>query len=447
MREDEYTEFKKTTGELNEGMVSISSILNKHRRGTLYFGFKNDGTPQKFIITDATIRDVSRKIFEAIKPQIFPTVITEEIDGIEVIKVEFAGSDVPYSAFGKYYIRTADEDRELTPSELRKIMINKEYEDSWENHLSDETLDDIDEKALEKFYREAVDCGRMPEMKDYNKKSILEKLGLISGEKVTNAGRVLFSKNNPIVLKLAVFATEHKTTFLDISRDEGNIFKLIESAMGYIIRNIRWRAVIGREDLQRQEKPEIPVDALREAIINSFAHARYDMPVHHEIDVFSNRITITNPGDFANEFSPTDYAEKDLHSYLRNERIANVLYLCKNVESFESGIKRMYSSCTEAGVAISYENTDLSFTLEFSREDRNKETSDGTLNGTLTEIISEMEDKVLTLLREHGHLTSMELVEITGKSRRTISRTTTSLQGKGLIERVGSKKSGYWRAK
>jgi len=40
MREDEYTEFKKTTGELNEAMVSISSILNKHRqkmsRLTLY---------------------------------------------------------------------------------------------------------------------------------------------------------------------------------------------------------------------------------------------------------------------------------------------------------------------------------------------------------------------------------------------------------------------------
>ena len=31
MREDEYTEFKKTTGELNEAMVSIASILNKHR--------------------------------------------------------------------------------------------------------------------------------------------------------------------------------------------------------------------------------------------------------------------------------------------------------------------------------------------------------------------------------------------------------------------------------
>ena len=34
-REDEMNEYKRTTGELNEGMVSISAILNKHRNGTL----------------------------------------------------------------------------------------------------------------------------------------------------------------------------------------------------------------------------------------------------------------------------------------------------------------------------------------------------------------------------------------------------------------------------
>ena len=38
MREDEYTEFKKTTGELNEAMISISSILNKHHRGKSTLG-------------------------------------------------------------------------------------------------------------------------------------------------------------------------------------------------------------------------------------------------------------------------------------------------------------------------------------------------------------------------------------------------------------------------
>jgi len=60
-RENERIEFKKTTGELNEAMVSISAILNKHKAGTVYFGIKNNGTPFRFEITDSTIRDVYEK--------------------------------------------------------------------------------------------------------------------------------------------------------------------------------------------------------------------------------------------------------------------------------------------------------------------------------------------------------------------------------------------------
>lgn len=48
MEESEQVEFKKTTSEINEGMISISSILNKHKSGVLYFGLKNDGAPYKF---------------------------------------------------------------------------------------------------------------------------------------------------------------------------------------------------------------------------------------------------------------------------------------------------------------------------------------------------------------------------------------------------------------
>ena len=98
-REDEMHEFKKTTGELNEAMISIASILNKHGQGVVYFGLKNDGTPYKFTIMDSTIRDVSRKIFEAIKPQIFLEVKTEIINGVEIIGVIFEGKT--YSTFGK----------------------------------------------------------------------------------------------------------------------------------------------------------------------------------------------------------------------------------------------------------------------------------------------------------------------------------------------------------
>ena len=125
-KETETLEFKKTTGELKEGMISISSILNKHRVGTLYFGVKPNGDALGQDVSESSLIDVSRMVFESVKPQIYP-VITEEILGDRhVIKVEFEGNEVPYSAYGRYYLRTADEDREVSPSELKKFFVANE---------------------------------------------------------------------------------------------------------------------------------------------------------------------------------------------------------------------------------------------------------------------------------------------------------------------------------
>ena len=79
-------------------MISLSAILNKHGKGTLYFGLKNDGTPHPFTITDSTLRDVSQRISDTIRPPVFPKIETVSIDGNEVIKVTFEGKEVPYSA-------------------------------------------------------------------------------------------------------------------------------------------------------------------------------------------------------------------------------------------------------------------------------------------------------------------------------------------------------------
>ena len=40
-RESEELEFKKTTAELREGVISLASMLNKHGHGVLYCGVKN----------------------------------------------------------------------------------------------------------------------------------------------------------------------------------------------------------------------------------------------------------------------------------------------------------------------------------------------------------------------------------------------------------------------
>jgi len=439
MKENETIEFKKTTNKLNDAMISIASILNKHKKGFLYIGLKNDGTPFEFNITDSTLRDVSRKIYESIKPQIYPVIEVIKIKGINVIKVSFSGDDVPYSAFGKYYMRTFDEDRELTPNELRKIMISREYEEKFEEKDSKEGLNDVDEKTLEKFYYSAKDSGRLPDV-PFDKVKLLTSLGLLNNKKLNNAGRLLFSKNKPIKLKTIVFATHERLTILDLKKSKGNIFDLIDESMKFIIKNIRRRVESQGLTLERKEVPEVPLDALREAIVNSFAHARYDLNIEHEIDIYSNRISITNPGSFANEFDPIDFYKKDLKSYLRNEKIADLLYMRKDIETAGYGLKKIYSLCKKENVKVSYIKNENDFTLEFSRNDRNL-----SYNYKKNKNKNEDEQFILDLLKDNPHYFKKDILDSTNMSSRTIDRIIASLKEKKLLTRVGSNKNGYWK--
>lgn len=440
MMENETKEFKKTTGEINEGIVSIVAILNKHKKGELFFGVKNDGSPFKFEITDSTLRDVSRKIYEAIRPQIFPVIETISLNGVDVIRVEFSGEDIPYSAFGRYYIRVADEDRELSPQELRKIMISKEYEENWCDKITAYTAEDIDDNSLLNFYHSASECGRFPKI-GYEKETILIKNNLMRNGHLTNAAVMLFSKWKPITLKLVVFATSARVTILEMKTVKGNIFELIDEAMNFVMENIRWRVVIDEKSTQRKEIPEIPLVALREVIMNSFAHARYDGNVQHEIDVYSNRISIINPGSFANDFTPYDFYKRDLKSYLRNQSIADALYLCKDVETCGHGLKKVYQLCNDSKVDISYINNENDFTIEFSRADRNEV---GEINGEINGELSQQEQAVLSVFRKNKNAIKKDIITETGYSSRSIDRVIRLLKNKELIKRIGANKNGYW---
>ena len=87
------------------------------------------------------------------------------------------------------------------------------------------------------------------------------------------------------------------------------------------------------------------------------------------------------------------------------------------------------------------------FTIEFSRVDRNIMSLNDTINDITNGTITEMESKVLDLIRKDGSITIAQLVDLCGRSQRTITRALFSLKSKQLIERIGSNKSGIWKVK
>ncbi len=158
-KETEKVEFKLSTGELKEACEAICAILNKHKSGELYFGVDDNG-----YVKGQQISDVAKVIGESIEPKINPSIMRHVIDGKEVLKVDFAGANRPYSVKGMYLVRVGTANRKMPTDELRRLLTNDDYSSKWEYEPTEYGVFDIDDEALFDFYVSAVNCGRL-EMK------------------------------------------------------------------------------------------------------------------------------------------------------------------------------------------------------------------------------------------------------------------------------------------
>ena len=441
-RENETLEFKKSTSELKEGVISLSSMLNKHQTGVLYFGVKNDGTVVGQQIGASTTADVSKAIKDNLKPRITPSIEVVKEDGKEVIKVEVRGEDTPYSSYGRYYIRSDDEDLLMTNAQLESYFINKNYDYSkWEKEPTAYTVDDVDEDLLIRYVNAGNESGRINFLfKDV--KTTLTKLELLNGNYLNNAGYYLFSNKKPLLLKLATYPTDERISFSDMKQFKGNILECIDEAIKYVTNNIRWRAEI--RGTTRVEIPEIPIEAFREIIVNSFAHMKINPSSSNEIYITPTKIHIYNPGPLVPGTDPKMFASGEQGSMIRNPLIATVLYYNKTIDAFGTGFERVFRLCKN--IEYSYTSNQFGFTFEFIRS--NNEMINDMTNDTLSEDLTADERQVLELLKRNGRkYTKQDMANSIGKSISTINRVIKSLKDKELIERVGSNKTGYWRIK
>jgi len=243
-KENEKLEFKRSTAELKEGIISMVAMLNKHGGGELYFGVRNNGTPAGMGISEKTLRDISQAIANHIEPQIYPKINEVFIAGKPCIHVVFVGDVQPYYAYGRAYIRIADEDKVLSPAELESYILKKNVGlDTWDSVLSKSTSDDVDESVLKGYLDRANRAGRI-DFSYTTLEDVLHKLNLVDDGKLKNAADILFVGSPMLEIQMAIFAGTERITFNDIKRESGSVTSLVETAEKYIRSNIRWRVVL-----------------------------------------------------------------------------------------------------------------------------------------------------------------------------------------------------------
>ncbi|MBI5072385.1 winged helix-turn-helix transcriptional regulator [Candidatus Woesearchaeota archaeon] len=225
------------------------------------------------------LKEALKAISDHIEPKVFPKIREIILNRKKCIYVEFSGNNIPYYAFGRAYIRVGDEDKKISSQELEKLILQKNKERlRWDSAICEKAnLDDIDDNSLKKFVEFSRQSKRLSIEHD-DKEMVLRKLKLMSGSKITNAGILLFGKHptdflDNSLVRCGRFKGVVKEEFIDMKDMDGNLFQNLERAIAFLQDHLQLQATI--KGLRREEKWEIPLEALREATINAFIHRDY----------------------------------------------------------------------------------------------------------------------------------------------------------------------------
>ena len=439
LHESETVELKKGLVELKEGLISMTAMLNKHRRGELWFGVAPDGQCVGLEISEKTLRDVSQTIGAHIEPRVYPHVQAQLVNGKPCLHTAFDGQEAPYFAYGRAYIRVADEDRQMSARELENFILSKNQDAlRWDNQpLESAAHTMLDTGKIKRFIERAhlswESLGHSPE-------NALDKLELRKNGQLLNAARLFFA-DQPIQLRCAVFANTGTATIIDRHDFEGDILELIEEAQKYILKNIHIGMRI--EGLYRVDVPEISMEALREAIINAFCHRDWRDPDYVQVAIFKDRVEIRNPGKLYGGLTIEDLHRGNVFRR-RNPLIADLFRRIEMVEARGRGMTLIHTNAP----AVSFRELAGLFIASFARPSfsfNDQEIAEETVDKTVDKPrLSAREIALCELVTRQPQITQKELAEQLGLTERGIRYLTDKLQKQGVLARQGGKKQGTW---
>jgi ATP-dependent DNA helicase RecG len=165
-----------------------------------------------------------------------------------------------------------------------------------------------------------------------------------------NAGVLFFARNvrhffNQAYITCLLAKGADKVHILDRKDFDGGIVADIEDALRFIERNTRTAYRIER--LKRENIPEYPMKALREAITNAVMHRDWFVEgANVFVEIYTDRIEVVSPGGLPKGMTLADLGRKSVR---RNALIADLLHRIAFIEKAGTGIKRIRDEVREQG--------------------------------------------------------------------------------------------------
>jgi ATP-dependent DNA helicase RecG len=350
--ESKTLEFKRDVSSLDPILKTIVAFANTSG-GVLIIGKASDGTLSGVKDVLEAEEMLANSIADTIKPAILPEIEIITINKKDLLVIQVSHWKGPFYLKKEgtpkgVYIRLGSTSRPASPellAELQRSVLNVYFD---QQPLPDLSKDDLDIEKAFKILR-TVDKHATEEK--------LLSLGVLtrSGARLVPSigGLILFGKTTireqlipDARVSCARFLGSDKINILDRLEVEGTIVDAVEEVTKFIRRNTRLSAEI--KTMRRKDIPEYSPEAVREALINAFAHTDYSMTGSRiQIAIFDNRLEIINPGMLPFGFTLDDL--KTGISRIRNRVIVRVFHKLEFMEEWGSGYKRIIEACRDGG--------------------------------------------------------------------------------------------------
>lgn len=180
----------------------------------------------------------------------------------------------------------------------------------------------------------------------------------------------------------------------------------------------------------------------KEAWINACVHNLWDTHISPQIYIFEDRMEIESQGGL-----PYGLSEEEFLAGISrpvNPDLMDIFKSCCIVERSGHGVPEVVKVYGKN--AYKFSANTITVTIPFDKTGFNQ---DGKINGKTngrinSEELSKVETSVLNAVMENNRLTIPLISAQTGLSQRSISRALDLLRNKGIIERIGSRKTGHW---
>lgn len=253
------------------------------------------------------------------------------------IKINVDAYPYPVSYKGNYYIRIGATNQELKGAPLDKFLLQKRGL-KWDGTPEPYTkLENLSEQSFDIFKNRASETQRVDEnIQKYSNDEVLDKLNLYMPNGMLKKAAVLLFHPRPdkiftgASIKIGFFRTDDDLAYQD--EILGSLFEQVDKVMD-LLQTKYLSAKIEYQGLQRKETLPIPIEALREAVLNAIIHKDYSSGIPIQISVYDNKLMIWNEGELPQDWTVAKLKIKH-PSRPYNPDIANAFFRAGLIESW-----------------------------------------------------------------------------------------------------------------